>query len=603
MQVVVRPLITALMLWGLVVQFAAAQVSTPEFNNDFGQDPFAQESEFLPVEQAFVFDYQQQGATLTLTFDIAEGYYLYKKQFEVAAGQAVTGTLQLPDGQPKQDEFFGLTEVYYDSVTFTLPVETAPQDAVIKLRYQGCADAGLCYPPKIKKLYLEAVGNSATASATETTSGAAPANVQPPDNQFALADTLLSEQSLWLTLLLFLALGIGLAFTPCVFPMYPILSGIVLGQGQRSSVSRAFWLSLIYVQGMALTYSLLGLVVASAGMQFQAALQHPAILITFTGLFVLLALAMFGAYELQLPSAWQHRLSQLSNRQQAGSVAGVFVMGALSGLIASPCTTAPLTGILLFIAQSGDLFTGFISLYVLSLGMGIPLILFGMTGGKLLPKAGPWMNIIKVVFGFMMLSVAIVFIERLYTHPFTDLLWAGLGLSAFGYFSVLNQNTTASFAKGLRTVTIFAGLFVSAMLAYQTLIPASETSSSQAQHPPFVQVENLDQLQAELRKASAQNKTVMLDLYADWCVACKEFEKYTFTDSQVINALSDSVWIQIDLTDNTASDQAFQAHFEVLGLPTILFFDANGEEIPRARVTGFLRAGPFADHVRQYVVR
>lgn len=599
MQVMVRSALLVLWLSMILTNTGLAQVPSDGFNSDFGSSPFAQESEFLPVEQAFKFDYQQRDDTLVLSFVIAEGYYLYKKQFEVVVKEASAAALQLPDGVSKEDEFFGRTEVYYNEVTLTLPIQSAAADALVKLRYQGCADAGLCYPPKIQEIYLEAVGTDDTALTSNEISSASIAEAS--STQFELADALLSEQSLWLTLLLFLVLGIGLAFTPCVFPMYPILSGIVLGQGQKNSLSRAFWLSLIYVQGMALTYSLLGLVVASAGMQFQAALQHPAILITFIALFVLLALAMFGAYELQLPSAWQNRLSALSNKQQAGSGVGVFIMGVLSGLIASPCTTAPLTGILLFIAQSGDLFTGFISLYVLSLGMGIPLILFGVTGGKLLPKAGPWMNIIKVVFGFMMLSVAIVFIERLYAHSYTNLLWAGLGLSAFGYFSVINQNSAATFFKGVRTVIIFAGLFTSAMLAYQTVFSATNSTAPRASHPPFVTVNNLEQLQLQLDKASAQNQTVMLDLYADWCVACKEFEKYTFTDPQVIQTLSDTMWIQIDLTENTASNQAFQAHFEVLGLPTILFFDTHGKEIPRARVTGFLPAGAFAEHVRQTV--
>lgn len=574
-----------------------AQVPAGGLGQAFESAPFNAEPEFLPVDEAFVFDYQQQGQQLTVTFTIAPGYYLYRKQFKTAVKDARLGAYTLPEGEPKEDETFGKTEVYYQRVSFTVPVEQAADNAIVKLRYQGCADAGLCYPPATKLIYLDAV---TAAQPTYDITQTAPEKRDVSDFSYFtdITGALHSQQNIALTLLVFLALGIGLAFTPCVFPMYPILSGIVLGQASRNSMARAAWLSFVYVQGMALTYSLLGLAVASAGMQFQAALQHPAILITFIALFIVLALAMFGSYELQLPSSWQTRLNALSNRQRAGSIAGVFVMGVLSGLIASPCTTAPLTGILLYIAQSGDQLTGFISLYVLSLGMGIPLILFGMTGGKLLPKAGNWMNVVKVTFGFMMLAVAIVFVERLWTHPLSDLLWAALGLSTFTYYALLNQPTRLTFAKGIRALVIFIGLFSSAMLAYQTLLPTQ--SSTQVAHPPFIKVASLSQFQAQLTQASAQGRPVMLDLYADWCVACKEFEKYTFSDERVITALSDAVWMQIDLTDRTPDDIAFEQHFAVLGLPTILFFDTKGQELDNARVTGFMQAEAFAQHVDSY---
>ena len=388
--------------------------------------------------------------------------------------------------------------------------------------------------------------------------------------------------------------------------MYPIVSGIVIGQGKEIKASRAFSLSFVYVQGMAITYSLLGLVVASAGVQFQAALQHPAILITFIVLFVALAAAMFGAYEIQLPGKWQEKLTGVSNAQQRGSLTGVFVMGVLSGLIASPCTTAPLTGILLFIAQSGDLLLGFLALYALSLGMGIPLIIFAMTGGKLLPKAGNWMNVVKTTFGFMLLSVAIIFVERLWNSDYTWLLWSGLGLATFGYFQVINQSSASSFWKGVRSIVIFLGLFGSAMLGYQTVFNDVQTNANTTvqhkqqavSHPEFLVVKDLQDFQQKLADANAQGKSVMVDLYADWCVACKEFEKYTFPDPSVIDALSNTVWMQIDLTDNTPTNLAFQESFNILGLPTILLFDVQGNELSQARVTGFMRAEPFAQHVR-----
>lgn len=590
------------------------QTSAPPSNQSLGgfDDVFSNQEEFLKVDQAFVFDFNQADDTLSLSFTIADGYYLYKKQFKLVAKQAAIGEPHYPKGVIIEDEYFGESEVFYDEVTITVPITQATNDGIVKIRYQGCADAGLCYAPNIKTVYLNALASNANASVLsnsadpmstdeQSLSQTNPSSSQA--SQYSLADKLINKENLALTLVLFFALGIGLAFTPCVFPMYPIVSGIVIGQGKQAKASNAFWLTFTYVQGMAITYSILGLIVASAGMQFQAALQHPLILGIFIGIFVLLALAMFGRYELQLPAKWQTRLTNLSNNQTPGSMAGVFAMGALSGLIASPCTTAPLTGILLFIAQSGDLTLGFVSLYVLSIGMGVPLIIFGITGSKLLPKAGQWMNVVKVSFGFMMLSVAIVFVERLWPKAWPDdyinLLWAALGLGAFGYYFVVNEASKKGIAKYVRTLVIAAGLFASALLAYNTLTSSEDTAiqHSQLAHPTFIVVENLDDLRQQIAAANSQGKTVMVDLYADWCVACKEFEKYTFPDPNVINALNNTVWMQIDLTDTSATNTAFQEAFSILGLPTILFFDESGNELTQSRVTGFMKAPAFAEHV------
>ena len=583
-----------------------ASVSMAQISDPLG-DLFADEPEFLQVDEAFQFDFDQQGDQVTLSWRIADGYYLYKKQFKTVVKQAELGMPVFPVAEQVEDEFFGLSDVFRGQVDITYPIVSSVQNGIVKIRYQGCADAGLCYPPTIKEVYLNQVGTVLTEELDQKTTDtiAGLSGEVPISEQFELASLLSSEQSLLITLLLFLGLGIGLAFTPCVFPMYPILSGIVIGQGKTISTSRAFTLSFVYVQGMAITYSLLGLIVASAGVQFQAALQHPAILIGLIVIFVLLAVVMFGAYELQLPSSWQEKLNAMSNKQTSGSYFGVLAMGAISGLVASPCTTAPLTGILLFIAQSGDLVLGFSALYVLSLGMGIPLILFGITGGKLLPKAGNWMNVVKVTFGFMMLAVAIMFVERLITHVATDIAWALLGFSTFTYFYVMNQNSQTTFYKGLRAFLIFTGFFVSAGYGYQTINAighsgAQEQSNNSAlTHPEFLKVSSIEDFNQALAQANAKGQTVMLDLYADWCVACKEFEKYTFPDSRVVAALSDTVWMQIDVTDSNDRDIAFLEHFSVLGLPTILFFDTQGQEIGTARVTGYMRAEPFAQHANR----
>ncbi|WOI37747.1 protein-disulfide reductase DsbD [Alteromonas sp. CI.11.F.A3] len=584
-------------------QIDAQPLAQPS-NQNLGRfdDVFSDQEEFLKVDQAFAFDFNQADDTLSLTFTIADGYYLYKKQFKLVAKQATIGGPSYPKGVIIEDEYFGESEVFYDEVTLTVPITQSTDDGIVKIRYQGCADAGLCYAPTIKTVYLTAIVDALTNNDNRDTPARGSQSASQA-SQYSLADKLINKENLTLTLVLFFALGIGLAFTPCVFPMYPIVSGIVIGQGKQTKTSNAFWLTFIYVQGMAITYSVLGLIVASAGMQFQAALQHPAILGIFIGIFVLLALAMFGRFELQLPAKWQTRLTNLSNNQTPGSMAGVFAMGTLSGLIASPCTTAPLTGILLFIAQSGDLTLGFISLYVLSIGMGVPLIIFGITGSKLLPKAGQWMNVVKVSFGFMMLSVAIVFVERLWPKgwpsDYINLLWAALGLGAFGYYFVINEASKKGILKYVRTLVIAAGLFASALLAYNTLTSPEDTATQQSQlaHPTFIVVENLDDLRQQVAEANSRGKTVMVDLYADWCVACKEFEKYTFPDPNVINALNNTVWMQIDLTDTSANNTAFQEEFSILGLPTILFFDESGNELTQSRVTGFMKAPAFAEHI------
>jgi len=570
---------------------------------------------FLKVEEAFGFDYEQNGDKLIIRWDIADGYYLYKKQFKAATKNVSLGEPSFPASEQIEDEFFGLSDVFFEDFEMVYPIENAQQDGSVKIRFQGCASAGLCYPPTTHVVFLNAHNDSNSSNMGETADNSSSRlqdNSVPVSSQFTLAEELLSDQSIFISLGVLALLGLGLAFTPCVYPMYPILSSIVIGKGQKQvSTSHAFALSFVYVQGMAITYSILGLIVASAGVQFQAALQHPVLLGVFILLFVALALAMFGLYEIQMPQKWQEKLNSLSSGQKQGNYVGVFVMGVVSGLVASPCTTAPLTAVLIVVAQSDSLIFGFSALYALSLGMGIPLILFGITGGKLLPKAGNWMNVIKVTFGFMMLTVAILFVERIFISPYTNLFWAALALGLFTYWFTVNQNTPMSFAKGLRTLVSASGLIVAILFTIISLqklafIPSllgsvsseQTNTSSHSQHPEFMVVKSVEDFESKLAAANNAGKTVMLDLYADWCVACKEFEKYTFPDPAVVEALSNAVWMQIDLTDNTANNIAFQKAFDVTGLPTILFFNQDGKELKRSRVTGFMKAKPFAAHAR-----
>ncbi len=392
-----------------------------------------------------------------------------------------------------------------------------------------------------------------------------------------------------------LLIGIGIAFTPCVLPMYPLISGIVLGGKQRLSTARALLLAFIYVQGMALTYTALGLVVAAAGLQFQAALQHPYVLVGLSAVFILLALSMFGLFTLQLPSSLQTRLTLLSNKRQGGSPGGVFAMGAIAGLICSPCTTAPLSAILLYIAQSGNLWLGGGTLYLYALGMGLPLILVTVFGNRLLPKSGPWMSHVKTAFGFVILALPVFLLERILGDQWGLRLWSMLGVAFFSWaFYHLAGRYPAVDAAGTDHSACRRAGQRAASAGLGVWRPAAE----QQAHLAFTRVSSVAELDQAL--AQAKGQPVMLDLYADWCVACKEFEKYTFSSPDVQQALKGTVLLQVDVTKNSPQDVALLKHLQVLGLPTILFFNAEGQEQPERRVTGFMDAAAFSAHLRDW---
>ncbi|ARD44809.1 protein-disulfide reductase DsbD [Colwellia sp. PAMC 21821] len=581
---------------------------------------FSNDNEFLKVDDAFIFDFHQQKNKLQVSFNIADGYYLYRHQFKFTAKNAVIVPVNLPEGEHHEDEFFGVQQIFTGQLAFTIDISQANSDANITIRYQGCAYKGLCYPPTKKTLDLSKVdlvsgtannadsilsalgGNNADKTATDSSNPATIINTTNSSanssEQHQLVDMLKSD-SVWLTLVAFFIGGLLLSFTPCVFPMYPILTGIIVGQGEKLSTKRAFALSFAYVQGMAVTYTLLGIVVAIAGAQFQAMFQHPVVLIALSTLFIFLALSMFGIFNLALPSSWQNKLNQVSSNQKGGSYFGVLVMGAISGLVASPCTTAPLTGALLYISQSGDILLGASALYALSLGMGLPLLILGSSGGKLLPKAGNWMNVIKNIFGLLLLAVPIFLLERFLPAMVIDVLWIALILATAGYFYTVNQDSAKTFGFGLRSILIFLVFFIGANKAYQLVYPATNFSvSQQTELNGFVHVKNLTEMNQAIAKANAQGKTVMVDLYADWCVACKEFEEYTFFEANVQQALAGSVLLQIDLTDTGSKDSIeLMSMFDIFGLPSILFFDLEGNELPQRRVTGFMAADEFTAHV------
>ncbi|MBJ8821050.1 protein-disulfide reductase DsbD [Citrobacter braakii] len=538
-------------------------------------------SQFVPADRAFAFDFQQNQHDLNLSWQVKDGYYLYRKQISITPSQADIAEVKLPPGVWHEDEFYGKSEIYRKQLTIPVTVNQAKSGATLTVTYQGCADVGFCYPPETKTVPLSEV--SANTRAT-------PAPVPATDTlqERPQPATQLPFSALWALLI-----GIGIAFTPCVLPMYPLISGIVLGGKQRLSTGRALLLTFIYVQGMALTYTALGLVVAAAGLQFQAALQHPYVLIGLAVVFTLLALSMFGLFTLQLPSSLQTRLTLLSNRQQGGSPGSVFAMGAIAGLICSPCTTAPLSAILLYIAQSGNMWLGGGTLYLYALGMGLPLMLITVFGNRLLPKSGPWMEHVKTAFGFVILALPVFLLERIIGDDWGVRLWSLLGVAFFSWAFITSLQAKHAWMRIVQIILLAAALVtVRPLQDWAFGVPHAQTQT----HLNFTPVASVDALNQAL--AQAKGKPVMLDLYADWCVACKEFEKYTFSNQQVQQALGDTVLLQADVTANNAQDVALLKHLQVLGLPTILFFDAEGKEHPEARVTGFMDAATFSAHLR-----
>ncbi|WP_047609094.1 protein-disulfide reductase DsbD [Rahnella aquatilis] len=547
----------------------------------FGKPAVAQ---FVPVDQAFSFDFRQQGHDLKLNWQIRDGYYLYRSKIELEPKNARLAAFLMPKGRDHHDEFFGDSEVYENVLNLTVPLRQAGADATVRVTYQGCAAAGFCYPPETREVPLSAVTELSPLSTPATDT--APV-IATPEKQ----STPLPFSPLWALLI-----GIGIAFTPCVLPMYPLISGIILGRQRPHSMKRIFMLSLFYVQGMALTYTLLGMVVAAAGLQFQAALQSPWVLIVLSVMFIALALSMLGAFSLQLPSSVQTRLALWSNGQKGGSLPGVFIMGALAGLICSPCTTAPLSAILLYIAQSGNLLAGAGTLYLYALGMGIPLIIVTMFGNKLLPRSGPWMQYVKEGFGFVILALPVFLLERVTGDIWGLRLWSLLGVAFFGWALLLSLKSQHGMVRILQIAFLAAVLIVSRPLQDWAFAPAGNTMA-QTHALNFQKIHNVAELDTALQ--GAQGKRIMLDLYADWCVACKEFEKYTFSASEVQNELSDTLLLQADVTQNSPEQKALLARLNVLGLPTIIFFGPDGHELPQSRVTGFMDAAEFSAHLQK----
>ncbi|MBS4797475.1 MAG: protein-disulfide reductase DsbD [Haemophilus parainfluenzae] len=552
---------------------------------------FDKKPAFLPVDEAFQFSAakSENQENVIVNWSIAEGYYLYQEKISVKLNQEENASFDVAtfsiSPEDYNDPYFGLMKIFKKPVQAIFKASQSPLKAedVVEIAYQGCTE-GFCYPPEVKEIKVADLPIAQITNTEKTSEKSTALSAQPKAEQDRLAESLFNSKY---AVFGFFLLGLGLAFTPCVLPMLPLLSAIVIGQNQRPNMWRAFALSFVYVQGMALTYTLLGLIVAAIGLPFQVALQHPYVMIGLSIIFVLLALSMFGVFTLQLPSSLQTKLSLLSQQQKAGALGGVFLMGMIAGLVASPCTSAPLSGALLYVAQSGDLFTGAITLYLLALGMGVPLILITLFGNKILPKSGMWMETVKKLFGFVMLALPVFLISRILPDEWTPRLWAMLGTAFFIWFAFqMPKNGTG---------WVFRILFlVAAMISVKPLQTwvwgesqaPSAVENKVVSHVEFKKVKS----EAELQQALAENNKslVMLDLYADWCVACKEFEKETFSDPSVQKAFGDMLLLQVDMTKNSEENRALMTKYKVLGLPTILFFSRDGKEIEGSRVNGFM---------------
>lgn len=621
---------------GLLAQTTAPDAANPSYRANASSapsiGPLAQlgnlsslsggQPEILDPEDAFVLTVGDlSNGELPLEWMIQDGYFLYEHKFAfkiLEPGSGAVSATRLSEGKQKTDEFFGDVIAHRNLTTADLTLSGLSdniESGTIEVRYQGCADVGICYPPIVKTMDFGVVPANFVAS---TESGSTPPNpvvsdstsVAPVAEHDALADKLLNGNAL-LTMLTFFGLGLLLTFTPCVLPMIPILSSIIVGDGDKVSTGRAFRLSIVYVLAMALTYTVAGVIVGLSGENVQAALQHPYVISATAILFVALALSMFGLYELQMPQSIQNRLTAVSGNQKGGRYSGVAIMGVLSALIVGPCVTAPLVGALLYIAQTGDAVLGGAALFALSMGMGLPLLLIGTSFGRLLPKAGGWMDTVKIIFGIAMLAMAIWMLDRIAPGWLIMLLAAVLVISVGVLLNSVERSESVPagighVAKGLGYTSVIYGTLLLIGVAsgggsLTTPLKGLVASNAGGGGTPvvsglvFEKIKGVDGLNAKLASAKTNGQPVMLDFYADWCVSCKEMEAYTFTDSKVIAKLSGAMLLKADVTANDDQDKALLEKFGLFGPPATLFYNTDGAEQANYRVMGYMKASKFTD--------
>lgn len=598
---------------------ASANTFSDGIDNIFGKLTGAKHPEFLDPEEAFIVSAKAVSENvINVQWQIADGYYLYKDKFQFSLqGNDLTITdVKLPEGKLKNDPDFGSVWVNYHDVDALLTIhrkEDAASTAELLVNYQGCKEDVLCYPPISKTLPINLI---ASAFAETTTGADGSAASKSETRQFSAQDAItehLSDGSVLKNILIFFGFGLLLALTPCVFPMIPILSGIIVGQGSSMTTLRSFYMSLTYVFAMALTYAVLGVIAGSFELNLQAASQNIWVITAFSAVFVFLAFSMFGFYELQLPSSWHSKHSHASGKL-GGTLPGVAVMGVLSAIIVGPCIAPPLAGALLYISQTSDAVLGGLVLFAMGMGMGVPLIVIGTSEGKLLPKTGVWMETIKHIFGVLMLGVAVWFMERVLPGALALALWSLLFIVTAIYMGALDRSERQSKWQGL-----WRGLGL-AMLAYGLILMVGAASGGNNMFKPlqglvnkdqagdvrssalsFQTIKGVDGLQSVLDQAVNEDKYVMLDFYADWCITCKEMEHEAFSDSRVHQMLSNVILLQADVTENDELDKALLKKFSLYGPPAILFFNKEGVEEKSHRLVGFLKTEDFLKHVNEVI--
>lgn len=577
----------------------------------------------LPPEQAFQVS-AEAGTPIQIAVRIAPGYYLYRDKFSFTLQPAAlqAGAPAMPPGLSHTDAHFGEQIIYRDQLRFTLPYTGTGTPEALTLTLQGCADIGICYPPTRYELPLAATSRAATGALTLNLGGKAttdvatpPAMTPAPTPRAASADEstqisrLLDGGNLALIAASFFGFGLLLSFTPCTLPMVPILSSIIVGHGHKISHARAFALSSAYVLGMAVTYAGAGVLAGFSGQLLSVWLQNVWVLGAFALIFVVLALSMFGLFELQIPARWQHKLSA-SAHHHAGSTPQLALMGAISALIVGPCVAAPLAGALLYIAKTHDAVLGGLALFMLGLGMGVPLIIVGIAARRLLPKPGGWMEGVKRFFGLVLLGTALYLVSPVLPPLLPMLGWAALLITGGVFLRAIDPLPEHAHAvwrlfKAIGILLLLAGaaIFVGALAGsrdpLQPLAGLRAGTANASEAPRFTRVANSAELDAQL---AASTRPVMLDFYADWCVSCKEMEHRTFTDPAVARRLAGFTLLQADVTANTPADRELLKRFGLFGPPGILFFQPGGSEILGKRVIGFMGAEEFAQHVRQIAI-
>ena len=594
---------------------SSAKSLSEGINNIFSRLGGTEQPEFLDPDDAFIASVDVVSSErINVHWQIAEGYYLYKDKFNFSISDdniAITD-IKLPEGKLKNDPDFGSVQVNYDEVDAHLTVQKSDEsllDAELRVKYQGCKEDVLCYPPISKTFPIKFISN-VDAATVESSS------IEPGTRQLSEQDAItehLSDDGFLINIIIFFGFGLLLALTPCVFPMIPILSGIIVGEGISITPLRAFYMSLTYVLAMAFTYAVLGIIAGSLDVNLQAASQNVWVITTFSAVFVLLSLSMFGFYELQLPASLQSKLSGATDRHNH-TLYGVAIMGVLSAIIVGPCIAPPLAGALLYISQTGDAVLGGFALFAMGLGMGVPLLVIGVSAGKLLPRAGAWMESIKHVFGVLMLGVAIWFMERVLPGPLTLMLWALLFIISAIYMGALDRSARQSKWQGLWRGVGLAMLVYGIILIIgaasggsnifkplQSLSTNNQTGEIRSSSLSFQSVKGADGLQTALEKAANEGKFVMLDFYADWCITCKEMEHNTFIDQGVQTRLSDFILLKADVTENDVMDKALLKKFNLYGPPAILFFNKKGTEKKSHRVVGFMNAADFTTHINEVI--